>query len=150
MKAWVAVLVLFVAVAAVVAVVLFLPPAQRPPRPAPVKPGPTSAFVTQAPAVVVVSYLSALAARDYRTAYGHLSRESQGKHPYDDFVSLNETKGMTEYDLSTATEEQGEDGHMTVAVRLKEDPATAGIRVVKEGGTWKVVFLGGIPSYPYP
>jgi len=119
-------------------------------RQPPPRPGAATKTVTQSPTEVVVSYLEALQNKDYQTAYSYLSRESKRKHPSTEFASLNETKGITEYDLSTAREAQGEDGYMTVAVQLREDPASAGFRMVKEGGSWKIVFLGGIPSYPYP
>jgi len=148
-KAWVAVLALLIAVGVVVVVLLFLPSTKLAPQPPTVQSRPVKT-VTQSPTEVVVAYLQALQSEDYQTAYSHLSRESKRKHPYTEFVSLNEQKGITEYDLGTAREEQGEDGYMTVAVQLREDPALAGFRMVKEGGNWQVVFLGGIPSYPYP
>jgi hypothetical protein len=147
MRARLAIVLLLIAIGLVLAVVFLVPverPALQPTRPTPPK------TATQSPTEVVVAYLEALARRDYRAAYDRLSRASQQKHPYDEFASLCETKGITAYDLRTAREERGEDGSVTVAVQLKEDVATAGFRMVKEEERWRVVFIGGIPSYPYP
>ena len=147
MRARLAIVLLLIAIGLVLAVVFLVPverPALQPTRPTSPK------IAIEPPTEVAMSYLSALEAKSYQTAYGYLSRDSKRKHPYDEFASLCETKGITAYDVRTAREERGEDGSVTVAVQLKEDVATAGFRMVREEGGWRVVFIGGIPSYPYP
>jgi hypothetical protein len=143
-KGLAAVIIIVVAVAIVVAVVRFLPGAKtRPPAPPAVTVQPKAA----APMEVVTNYLTALEARDCRSAYELLSRESKAAHPYDEFVKLNE-KGVTAFDLATAKQEpKGKD--MMVVVNLREDPSDHGFHLVQEGGEWRVVFIKGVPSFPY-
>jgi hypothetical protein len=57
---------------------------------------------------------------------------------------------MTSFDVSGATEGPEEDGRVVVSVPLLEDPAQAGFTTVKEGAGWKVVYLSGVPWFPYP
>jgi hypothetical protein len=148
MKTRVALLLLLVAAAMVIAAILAFPglrPA-APPRPVP-RPVPQA---EADPRQVVAAYLGALEKKDFSVAYGHLSQGSRKAHPYDEFVRLAERSGAPAYDLAAAEEKRGEEGKVVVAVPLSEDVARASFTMVKEGGSWKVVFIGGAPSFPYP
>ncbi len=146
MRALVAVIVIVVAIVVIVAVVHYFPaqkPALQPQPSAPTTAGP------RAPVAVVTDYVGALRKKDYRAAYDELSHASRQAHPYEDFVKLN-AKGMTEYDLASAKQEPGQGQVAVVDVQLREDVSEASFTLIQEGGQWKVVFIKGIPSFPYP
>lgn len=147
MKTRLALLFLLIAAAVVVAAILRYPMSQPPPAPAPTPPPkPQSSSPTQ----VVAAYLGALEKKDFLAAYRHLSSASQQAHPYEEFVSLSEKSGVPSYDLAGASEKTSGEGRVIVTVPLVEDPAEAGFTLVREEGAWKVVFIGGVPSFPYP
>ena len=150
MKTRVAIILMVVAIAAVVFVIVRFP---GPERPVPVpEPAPPPKPVVQAatPVEAVVLYVEALYRKDYETAYGCLSAESQDAHPYEEFLGRAETGEATNLDLAAAEVGEEVDGRVTVRVPLVEDPAEAGFTTVREGGNWRVVFIGGEPWFPYP
>jgi len=149
MKTRLALVVLLIAAGIVIVALLRFPGPRRaapPAQPARPQPKPTAG----SPRQVVTAYLAALQNKDFRTAYGHLSRASRQAHPYDEFVALCEKSGVPSYDLAGAEEKPEEGGEVTVTVPLSEDPAGAGFTTVQETGAWKVVFISGAPSFPYP
>ena len=101
-----------------------------------------------APQRVVLGYLEALERKEFGPAYAGLSKASQQAHPYQEFVTLAEKSGVPNYDLSGAGEKM-EDDKASVTVPMAEDPAEASFTMVKEDGAWKIVFIGGVPSFPY-
>jgi hypothetical protein len=115
--------------------------APAPPRPAPV--------AQPSPREVVTSYVEALHRKDYRAAYALLSARSQQLHPYEGFVKLAESAGAADLDLGAAREGEEKDGRVVVSVPIVEDPAEAAFTMVRESGRWKVVFIGGLPLFPY-
>jgi hypothetical protein len=149
MRAALALVLLVVAVGAVLLALHYFPAASGPPSPSrtvPTRPAPQR---VQTPVQVVTAYLQALERRDYRKAFDLLSADSRQLHPYDDFVARAEKGGTTDYDVAKAAEEPGEGNSIVVAVPMVEDPAKAGFPLVKEEGVWKVVFIGGSPTFPY-
>ena len=146
-----AVIILLVAIGGVIGTMLFVPPKPAAPSKAVKLPveriQPTPAA---SPTEVVTAYLQALQDKDYRKAYDYLSTDSRRVHPYEQFTSLVEKNGVTEFDLSSAKEESDSSKQTNVTLQLKEDPATHSVRLVLEEGDWKVVFIKGIPSFPYP
>ena len=150
MKTRVAIILMVVAMAAVAFVIVRFP---GPERPVPVpEPAPPPKPVVQAatPVEAVVLYVEALYRKDYETAYGCLSAESQQAHPYERFLARAETGEGTNFDLAAAAAGEAVAGRMIVRVPLVEDPAEAGFTTVEEGGNWRVVFIGGEPWFPYP
>lgn len=145
MRALIAIVVIALAIAIVFLVVRFIPPQQPAPLPPPARP----VAPAQPPAKVVVSYLGTLYHKDYRTAYKFLSAASQKAHPFDEFVKLNEEKGITQFDLSTAKEETGPAKQAVVTLSLKEDVSQHSLHLTQEAGQWRIVFLKGTPSFPY-
>ena len=119
-------------------------------RPAPVRP--TTTAQGPSPMAAATSYIEALEQRKYETAWALLSKDSQEKHPYKDFVAQVEKTGVTEYDLSTARLAEGgnDEQQATVELQLKEDPAIAGFHMAREDGAWRIVYSEGSPSFPYP
>ncbi len=149
MKALVAVVLILLAVGIVLGVMYFHPaPKPPPPRVSVPKPAKVTAPLAS-PSETVKTYLGALYEKNYRTAYNQLSAASQQAHPYDEFVKLNEEKGMTQFDLTSAKQEAGGEEEAVVSVSVKEDVAQHGFRLVQEEGVWKIVFLKGTPSFPY-
>ncbi len=150
MKAAIAVILLVVAVVAVALALHFYPrqPArpQAPPRPVAARP----AAQAPSPAQTVASYIEALEDKKYETAYGLLTKESQQKHPYGEFVSQVEKTGVTDYDLSTARAKEQSEARTVVEVQLREDPSSAGFHLAKEGSAWHIAYREGTPSFPYP
>lgn len=146
MKARAAMVVLLVAAIVIAVVLLRARGPEPPPALAPRKP-PASA---ESPREVVVSYLEALYQRDFARAYGYLSARSRQVHPYDEFVAQCEEVGVTVYDLAAVEAGPEEEGRVVVRVPLLEDPAEAGFTTVREAGGWRVVFIGGVPGFPYP
>jgi hypothetical protein len=136
--------------AAVIAVAVWKFPSPRPPaRPAPPPPSaPTEPSLSAQEAVR--AYLQALGKKDFQAAYGSLSQASQQAHPYQDFAARCEKSGVPSYDLAQAKKKPGEGGRAVVTVPIAEDVAEADFTLVAEGGEWKVVFIGGAPSFPYP
>ena len=102
------------------------------------------------PVEAVVVYVEALYRKDYGTAYGCLSADSQEAHPYEGFLARAETGEATNFDLAAAQAGEEVAGRVIVRVPLVEDPAEAGFTTVREGGNWRVVFIGGEPWFPYP
>jgi len=146
MKVRLALFLLLIA-AAVIAVAILRFPNPRPPA-APVRPSsppPTAELSAQQ---VVLDYLRLLDKKDFRTAYSRLSKASQQAHTYEDFVSLADKNGVPNYDLDAVREKAEADG-ASVTVPLAEDPAEADFAMVREDGFWKVVFIGGVPAFPY-
>ena len=151
-KAITAILLLAVAAAAVVLGMRYYPgeqPVSGTRLAAPVRPVLRSEEA-QSPADTVVSYIQALEEKKYETAYRLLSKPSQEKHTYDDFVAQVEKTGVTEYDLASARLKERQGERATVEVQLREDPSSAGFALDNEKGEWRVVYVGGIPSFPYP
>jgi len=96
----------------------------------------------------VSRYLNALIARDYATAYDLLSGDSQSKHAKVSFEK-QATKGeMPSYDLKAMRVLELTGDHALVEAPLQDDPATHGFHLVREQGTWKVVYWGGTPGSP--
>jgi hypothetical protein len=151
MRFWLAVIILLLAIGGVLATVVFLPPKTAAPSksvklPAEnIQPTPSAS-----PTEVVTAYLQALQDKDYRKAYDYLSSDSKQVHSFEQFTSLVEKNGVTEFDLSSAKEESDSSRQTNVTLQLKEDPASHSVRLVLEEGDWKVVFIKGIPSFPYP
>jgi hypothetical protein len=136
--------------AAVIAVAVWRFPGPRPPA-RPVAPRPSAPAKPSTPAPEAVqAYLQALGKKNFRAAYGRLSQASQQAHSYQDFVARCEKSGVPSYDLAQAKEKPGEGGRAVVTVPIAEDVAEADFTLVAEGGEWKVVFIGGAPSFPYP
>jgi hypothetical protein len=147
MKVRLALFVLAIAAAVVVVAILRFP-SLRPPA-VPARPAPVPRAPEVSPRPVVLEYLRLLDAKDFRTAYSRLSKASQQAHSYEDFVALAEKNGVPNYDLDAAREKIDGDT-ASVTVPLAEDPAEADVAAVREGGAWKVVFIGGVPAFPYP
>ena len=143
-------LLLVVVAAAAVAFAMLRHPASRP-RAAPSTPSARpSARPSASAQEVVTAYLESLQKKDFRAAYAQLSKASQQAHSYQDFVSRCEKSGVPTYDLAQAHEKPGDSGRATITVPLVEDPAEAEFTAVVENGTWKIVFIGGAPAFPYP
>ena len=98
----------------------------------------------------VIPIIQALYREDYRRAYELLSARSQAAHPYDDFVKRAESGGSANLDLEAAKAGEEAEGSVVVTVPIVEDPAEAAFTTVREGGGWRVVYLGGAPVFPYP
>jgi len=139
-------LLLVAAIVVVIAIVKFPGPRSAPP------PGRTPSRVQQAPTAsaqqIVIEYLQWLEKKDFRAAYGRLSKASQQAHSYEDFVTLAEKSGIPNYDIAAAREKT-EGTTASVTVPLAEDPAEASFAMVREDGAWKIVFIGGVPAFPY-
>jgi len=148
MKAAIAVVLVVIAVAVVALALYYFPAAPSPTR-AKAGTGRPAPRFQSAPTEVVAAYLQDLESKDYRHAYDTLSAASRRVHPYDDFVSRAEKAGLPDYDSAKAREEPESANVVTVVLPLREDPATAGFHLVKEEGAWKVVFIGGVPAFPY-
>jgi hypothetical protein len=136
-----------IAVAAVIALVL-APDPLKPAAPLP-PPQPRPAVPQASARDVVVAYLEALYRKDYRAAYDHLSADSRRAHPYHEYLDLCERGEITDFDVEAAYEKHTGAGATVIAVPLAEDPAEAGFVAVREGGEWKVVFIQGVPWFPY-
>ncbi len=136
--------------AAVIAVAVWKLPSPRPPaRPAPPRPS-APAKPSLSASEAVQAYLQALGKKDFHAAYSSLSQASQQAHPYEDFSARGEKSGVPSYDLAQAKEKPGVGGRVVVTLPIAEDVAEADFTLVTEGGEWKVVFIGGAPSFPYP
>jgi hypothetical protein len=97
------------------------------------------------PRQVARQYILALKKKDYRIAYDYLAPESKEMFSLIDFITINE-KSMTlmnENKTWIAIEE------VTVGMQIYEDPGSWGYLLVKHKGKWKVVMMGGIPSFPF-
>ena len=119
-----------------------------PPPVAPVEPSRPENEETRA-AQAVISYLRAIYKSDYRQAYGLLSAPSRRKHSYEDFRADCQ-QGATDFELSSVPEVTRKDGTIAVTLSLAEEPGTHSFLAVPEGKEWKVVYLSGQPSFPYP
>ena len=150
MKARLAAILIVIAIAAVAFALLRYPSARRPAPPTP-GPGPSPPQTGAAtPTAAVGGYIQALYRKDYRNAYELLSARSQAAHPYDDFVKRAESGGSANLDLEAAKAGEEAEGSVVVTVPIVEDPAEAAFTTVREGGGWRVVYLGGAPVFPYP
>ena len=96
----------------------------------------------------VTAYITALKDGKYAAAYDMLSNGSQTLHTRAAFEQKGK-KGMPLYDFRTAKATVTGDTAM-VEIRQLEDPATHGFSLVREGGSWRVVYRGGIPGAPTP
>jgi len=150
MKTRVAIILMVVALVAVAFVIVRFPGPKRPVSPPASAPPPKPAARAATPVEAVVVYVEALYRKDYETAYGCLSAESQEAHPYERFLARAETGEATNFDLAAAEAGEEVEGRVTVRVPLVEDPAEAGFTTVREGENWRVVFIGGEPWFPYP
>jgi len=146
MRVRLALFLLLVAVA-VIAVAILRSPSVRPSA-APTRPSSPPRTAEPSAQHLVLDYLQLLDKKDFRTAYSRLSKASQQAHTYEDFVSLAEKSGVPNYDLEAAREKT-EGDRASVTVPLAEDPAEASFAMVREDGAWKVVFIGGVPAFPY-
>lgn len=124
-------------------------PAPSPPQPAST-PEPQPKAEAGTPEDAVTSYLEALYRGDCEAAYAYLSSGSRQAHPFEEFRARCETGEATNFDLAAAEAGAVQNGRATVTVPLVEDPAEAGFTTVKEEGSWRVVFVGGAPWFPYP
>lgn len=117
----------------------------RPPAPKPAAP------VSPADAArdVVLAYLRDLQGGKFAAAYDSLSAESRRRHSLSDF-SRKAAAGMTYFDPSSARVTLTNPARAEVSLQLEDDPAVAKIVALQEGGKWRVVYLGGRPSWPYP
>jgi len=134
--------------AAVIAVAVLRSPSVHPPA-APIRPSSRPPQKVEPSAQqLVLDYLQSLNRKDFRTAYSRLSKASQRAHAYEDFVSLAKKSGVPNYDLGAAREKT-EGDRASVTMPLAEDPAEANFAMVREDGAWRVVFIGGVPAFPY-
>jgi hypothetical protein len=147
MKVRLALLLLMIA-AALIAVAILRFPSVRPPASPARPPSPPPQKTESSAQQLVLGYLESLNKKDFRAAYSQLSKASQQAHTYEDFTSLAEKSGVPNYDLSAAREKT-EGDRASVTVPLAEDPAEATFTMVREDGAWKVVFIGGVPAFPY-
>ncbi|HUU53386.1 MAG TPA: hypothetical protein VMY87_00570 [Armatimonadota bacterium] len=149
MKTRVAIIIIVVAVAAVAFVIVRFPGPKPPAPPPSFPPSPKADVGAATPVEAVVLYVEALYRKDYEAAYEGLSSASQRAHPYEQFLERAETGQATNFDLAAAEAGEEVGGRVTVTVPLVEDPAEAGFTTMREGGKWKVVFIGGEPWFPY-
>jgi len=123
----------------------------RPPLPAPmngVRPPPPPESEEARAARAVASYLQAIYQSDCRRAYELLSTASRQKHSYGSFEAACR-QGATDFELSSPKMER-KNGGLAVTLSLAEEPATHSFLTVQENGEWKVVYLSGRPTFPYP
>jgi hypothetical protein len=150
MKTRLAVVLIVVAIAAVAFVLLRFPSAKRPVAPAPGPAVPNPQLGAATPREAVVRYVEALYKKDFQAAYDLLSAESRQVHSYQEFRQRAEAGGATSLDLAAAREGEETSGRVVVSVPVVEDPAEAAFTTVREGGGWKVMYIGGAPWFPYP
>lgn len=138
------------AVVIVLAAVLIAGRDRTPPSPPvpPPPPGPTQS-APDAAREAVVTYMQHLQHGEYAEAHALLSKESRERHPLDKFQRQAE-QSVTFYDLSSARVKLTKPGRAEVTLRQEEDPASATVIAVREDDAWRVVYLGGRPSQPYP
>lgn len=144
------ILVLLVAVAAATTVIIKL----RAPKPTSPPPAPATPAQQQpdaaAPLDAVAAYLDALAGDDFGVAYQYLSAESRAAHTYDEFAALCAERKGPSLDVTAAQQHREDEGRVTVAVPMLDEPGEAGFTTVREQGSWRVVFVQGSPWFPYP
>jgi len=127
--------------------------AQPPPQPiAPerVTPPALSRADLEAAKAAVTTYLRAIYAQDYQTAYDLLSAESKRRHSQEAFI--REARGaQVLYDLSNPRAEgRGENAaEVVVSLQQEEEPGAKAFSVARENGQWKVIYYAGKPLFPY-
>ncbi len=146
------ILVLLAAVAAVaIAVVTLRRPKPTPPLPVPTTPTHQQPEPEAAePLDAVAGYLNALESDDFGEAYRYLSAESRVAHTYDEFAALCAERKGPSLDVTAARQHREDEGRVTVAVPMLDEPGEAGFTTVRERGSWRVVFVQGSPWFPYP
>jgi hypothetical protein len=122
-------------------------PRKQPPAPAP-RP-PVQPQTAEAARGAVVGYLRHLYAGDHAAAHAMLNAESRRRHPLDEFTRQAK-EGMTYFNLSSASVKFTGRERAEVTLAVESDPATATILAVREEGAWRVVYVRGRPSFPYP
>jgi hypothetical protein len=90
-----------------------------------------------------------LQAGHYRSAYALISEESRRKRSIEKFEKAARRGGIV-YDVEGARLQFWEGDNASVALPHVEDPAWTEVRLVKEKGEWRVVFLNGLPCSPQP
>jgi len=109
---------------------------------------PVESEETQA-ARALVSYLRAVYEPDYERAYDFLSAASRRKHSLEEFADACR-QGVTDFDLSAPPTTERKDGAIAATLPLAEEPGAHSFLIVREEGGWKVVYLSGRPTFPYP
>ena len=125
------------------------PPISRPTAP-PVKPSsPGRGREETRAARAVISYLRALYQPDYQRAYALLSSASRRKYSYREFAAACR-QGAADFELNVSPRVEKKDRGLAVTLHLAEEPGTHSFLTVRENGEWKVVYLSGRPTFPYP
>jgi len=98
----------------------------------------------------VIDYLQALYKKDFSRAYDLLSEASRQGHSLSDFEKTAQ-QAQVVYDLARARTEKvtADGGEVIVPFSSAEEPGGKTFALVKESGTWKIVYKVGTPFSPY-
>jgi hypothetical protein len=99
---------------------------------------------------VVIDYLQALYKNDFTRAYDLLSEASRQAHPLEEFGKASR-QAQVVYDLERAWTEKvvADRGEVIVPFSQGEEPGGKAFSLVKEKGSWKIVYNVGTPFSPY-
>lgn len=99
---------------------------------------------------VVLEYLQALYKKDFTRAYDLLAEASRQAHPVEEFGKAAQ-QAQVVYDMERAwTEKVAADrGEVIVPFSQGEEPGGKAFSLVKEKGSWKIIYNIGTPFSPY-